>query len=88
MTDEPLFESACGMVNPAGWTSVSLETWRDRTRASVGDGEMVEIEHQPVATWAYLGEGFLGYGKYPGTRFLVDIDSVSTRVERLGGVKQ
>jgi hypothetical protein len=65
---------------------VSLETWRDRTRASVGDGEMAEIRHRPVATWLYLGEGFPEYGKYPGTRFLVDIDSVGARVERPGRV--
>jgi len=75
-------EKCCGNVSPGGWTSVSLETWRDRARASVGDGDMVEVEHRPVATWVYLGEGFPEYGKYPGTRFLIAIASVNTSVER------
>ncbi len=75
-------EKRCGNVRADGWTTVSLETWRDRARASVGEEDMVEVEHHPVATWVYLGEGFPEYGKYPGTRFLVDISSINTRVER------
>ncbi len=46
-----------------------------------GRGPTVEIDHRPEATWLYLGEGFPKYGHFPGTRFLIDIESVQTRVE-------
>lgn len=75
--DEP-----CGRVNPDGWTTVSMETSRDRTSASVGDGETAEVRHRPVATWAYFGEGFPEYGIYPGSRWLLDVGSARTRVTR------
>lgn len=75
-------EEPCGRVDASGWTAVSLETSRDRTKAGVGDGTTVEVRHRPIATWVYFGEGFPEYGKYPGTRWLLDIGSVRTRVER------
>lgn len=75
-------EAPCGPVNANGWTSVSLETWRDRTTARLGSGPSAGVRHRPVATWAYLGEAFPKYGEYRGTRFLVDIGSLRTRVER------
>lgn len=72
----------CGPISATGWTSISLETWGDRTTARSGAGPAAEVRHRPVATWAYLGEAFPKYGEYPGTRFLVDIGSLRTRVER------
>jgi len=35
----------------------------------------------PEATWVYLGEAFPSYNDFPGTRFLIDVESVETRVE-------
>lgn len=74
-------ELPCGRVNPDDWTTVSIETQSDATRACVGRGPTVEIHHRPEATWLYLGEGFPKYGHFPGTRFLIDVESVQTRVE-------
>jgi hypothetical protein len=75
-------EKPCGPVNADGWTAVSLDTWSDTTRASVDDGAEVEVEHHPEATWAYLGEGYPTYSDWPGTRFLIDVGSVRSRVVR------
>ncbi len=73
-------ETPCGPVAPDEWTPVSIETYGDITRASVGQGPTVEVHHQPEATWAYLGEAFPKYNDFPGTRLLIDIESVQTRV--------
>ncbi|GEM_PF-1058571 len=75
-------EMPCGAIGADGWTPVWLETWGDRTIARIGDGPPVEVSHHPEATWAYIGEGFPNYGQYPGTRFLLDIASLQTRVGR------
>jgi len=40
------------------------------------------VTHQPEATWLYLGDGFPKYDDWPGTRFLVDVESVRTQVQR------
>jgi hypothetical protein len=60
---------------------VSVETYGDVTRASVDEGPAVEVHHQPEATWVYLGEAFPKYNDFPGTRLLIDVNSVQTRVE-------
>ena len=73
----------CGNINKDGWTGVALETARDRTTATVDHGTPVTVRHQPVATWLYLSEGYPDYGKYPGNRWLLDVGSVQTCVERL-----
>lgn len=75
-------ERPCGLVDPSGWTAVSLETWGDRTRARVSEGAPAEVQHKPLATWAYLGEAFPAYGIYPGTTTLIDVGSLRTRVQR------
>ena len=59
----------------------ALETYSDVTSACVGGGSTAEVHHKPEATWVYLGEGFPKYNDFPGTRFLIDVDSVETRVE-------
>ncbi|NQT12477.1 MAG: exo-alpha-sialidase [Planctomycetes bacterium] len=74
-------ETPCGRVNPDGWTSVVLETYGDVTCARVGEDPAVEVHHQPEATWVYLGEAFPQYNHFPATRFLIDVESVRTRVE-------
>ena len=75
-------EKLCGRVNADGWTAVSLATWRGTTRASISDGPSVEVTHHPEATWLYLGDGFPKYDEWPGTRFLIDVESVGSRVAR------
>ena len=75
-------ERLCGPIDVSGWTAVSLETWGDRTQARVGEGAPVEVLHKPLAAWAYLGEAFPEYGRYPGTRTLIDVGSLRTRVDR------
>jgi len=69
-------EKPCGRVAPDGWTSVSIETWNETTRARASDSPAVDVEHRPEATWVYLGEGFQEHGQYPGTRFVADVKSV------------
>ena len=71
----------CGRVNSDRWTTVSIETYGGVTRARLGEGSPVEVQHQPEATWVYLGEAFPKYNDFPGTRLLVDVESVETRVE-------
>jgi hypothetical protein len=67
-------------VNPDDRTRVSVETCGDVTRASIGEGPTVEVRHQPEATWVYLGEAFPKYNDFPGTRLLIDVESVQSRV--------
>jgi hypothetical protein len=74
-------ETACGRVASEGWTTVSVETHGHVTRARVGEGSPVEAQHRPEATWVYLGEAFPKYHDFPGTRLLIDVESVATRVE-------
>ena len=74
-------ETPCGRVNPDGWTTASIETHSDVTRACIGEGSTVEVFHKPEATWVYLGEAFPQYNHFPGTRLLIDVASVQTRVK-------
>jgi len=74
-------ETPCGRVNPDGWTTMSIETYGDVTRARVGEDSTVEVHHEPEATWVYLGDAYPKYNHFPGTRFLIDVESVQTRVE-------
>ena len=74
-------ETPSGRVNSHGWTTVSIETHGDVTRASVGEGSTVEVHHKPEATWIYLGDAYPKYNHFPGTRSLLDVESVQTRVE-------
>ncbi len=75
-------EQTCGPAVANGWTVVHLETHDDRTQAWLEGGTPAEVRHRPLATWAYLGEGFPRYGVYPGNQLLVDVDSLATRVVR------
>ena len=74
-------EALCGPINADGWTPVSIETYDDVTRARVGQRPAVEVHHEPEATWIYLGEGYPEYGNFPGTRLLIEVESVRTRVD-------
>lgn len=75
-------ERPCGPVTVDGWTPVTIVTQRNTTSARIGDGPTVEVTHQPEATWVYLGNGFPKYDDFPGTRFLIDVASVRSRVTR------
>jgi hypothetical protein len=77
-------EQPCGPAAPGTWTMLNVETQNDQTRAWLDGTPPVQVRHRPIATWAYLGEGFPRYGVYPGTRLLVDIDSLGTRVDPSG----
>ena len=72
----------CGSVTGDGWTPVAIVTQRNTTSARIGDCPAVEVTHQPEATWIYLGDGFPKYGDFPGTRLVIDVASVRTRVTR------
>jgi hypothetical protein len=74
-------ETPCGRVNVDDWTTASIESWDDVTRAAVGGGPAAEVRHQPEATWVYLGDAYPEYHDFPGTRLLIDVDSVASRVE-------
>lgn len=76
----PETEVSCGRVNADGWTVASLETYGDVTRARIDEGSTVEVRHRPEATWIYLGEAFPKYSDFPGTRLLIDVGSVCSRV--------
>ena len=73
-------EKRCGPVLAEGWTCVAIETGGDATRATAGNGPSVEVAHRPEATWIYLGEGYPAYGDWPGTRLLIDVRSLRSRV--------
>jgi len=75
----------CGPITPDGWTTVTLQTWSDRTQAQLAGHSPVEVRHQPIATWAYFGEAFPHYGQRPtNARTLIDVSAVRTRVDKKG----
>jgi hypothetical protein len=71
-----------GSVRRGKWTAVSLQTSGDRTAARLADGAYSAVDHQPQATWLYLGQGYRT-GAVPGTSvLLIDVESVRTQVLR------
>lgn len=61
-------------------STLHLETAGNKTTAQLNDGTPVTIEHQPIATWLYLGDGYPDRGTPPNSSFLIDIESVRSRV--------
>ena len=76
-------EACAGAVGDDGWTRVHACSGGDTTQLRVADREPVSINHTPVATWLYLGEGYPPNGVPDGNRFLVDVASVRSRISRL-----
>lgn len=72
----------CGRINPDGWTAVTLETYGNTTRAGAGESPAVEVNHAPEATWVFLGDAYPKYNDFPGTSFLIDVESVGTCVQQ------
>ena len=74
-----------GAVSVGGWSTTGLETGADATRAWVDDEKPVTIEHPAVASWLYLGDGYPNRGTPPKSSFLIDVESVRSRVVANGG---
>ena len=72
----------CGQVRKGGWTSVVLTSGGVGSTASVEAGEPVTVKHKPVATWAYLGQGYRTGTVSSDAQFVVDVVSVRSRVIR------
>jgi hypothetical protein len=66
---------------PAGtWSEVAIRTAAGYTEASVNDGSIGRVDHQPEGTWIYLGQGYrTGRGSVEDT-FVVDVGSVESQV--------
>jgi len=75
-------EHSCGGLRQAEWNVVELLTERQRTSARLNGGDPVEVRHNPIATWLYLGHAYRT-GDIPGaSTFLIDVPSVRSRVVR------
>ncbi len=74
--------ASCGKAAPGVWHTAELSTGRETTTARVNDGAPAQVGHRPLATWLYLGEGYRT-GRIPAAnRFLIDVGSVRSKVER------
>lgn len=73
-------QRSCGRLRTGDWNLVELLTQGEQTSARLNDGSRTRVQHEPVATWLYLGQGYRT-GAIPGeSRFLVDVPSVRSRV--------
>jgi hypothetical protein len=71
-------EKDCGALRADAWNRLRLTTRGTQTTAQINDGAGQTVEHHPVGTWLYLGQGYRE-GKAGGeVRILVA--SVRTRV--------
>ena len=77
----------CGKVKRGGWTQIGVITAGDETSVTVGDGQSAGVRHQPIATWVYFGQGYRTGAIPAASRFLVDVDSVRSRVYRVSGIR-
>ena len=73
-------EESLGKITPNRWSTLHLTTQGTTTTAQLDDGNTQVVNHAPVATWLYFGEAYPDRNAPPETRFLVDINSVRTRV--------
>lgn len=73
---------ALGPVAPGRWVSVSVRSARHETSASLEGGAAATVEHEPVATWAYLGQGYRDGSIPAANRFAVDVGALRSRVSR------
>lgn len=74
-------ELVCGTYS--GWTDISVVTGGGITNVSINGGAYTTIALSPVGPMrAFLGENFYsGITEKPGAAFVVDIDSIRTKVE-------
>ncbi len=69
-----------GTVSVDEWSTLRLETSGNVTRAWLNDSRSATVEHHPVATWLYLGEGYPDHGTPTESSVVIDIGSVRSRV--------
>ena len=63
-----------------GWAQLEITTSANTTRAQLGNQTPVEVTHNPQGTWVYLGQGFRTDTLTPDDEFLIDVESVQSRV--------
>ena len=69
-----------GAAPTGSWSTLRLETAGDSTTVSLSGGKPVTIEHRPLATWLYLGEGYPDRDTPTESSVLIDVESARTRV--------
>ncbi|MEW6356306.1 MAG: exo-alpha-sialidase [Planctomycetota bacterium] len=73
-------EVPCGPLRNGEWNEAVISTVGDRMSARMNGGEWASVEHHPVATWLYVGQGYRT-GAIPSTSgFLIDLASVRSSV--------
>ncbi len=75
---------ACGSCRAGAWIDVALRSGGGESSVRLGKGDWVALDHRPMATWLYLGDGYAaGRGTVDGV-LVVDVGSVRSRVVRVG----
>ena len=69
-----------GKIAPDRWSTLRLATQGTTTTAQIDDAKHSIVQHDPVATWLYLGEAYPDRNAPPKSRFLIDIESLRTRI--------
>lgn len=75
-------EREVGSIVPGDWLAVTVRTGGEQTSAQCGDGPRVEVAHRPLATWAYIGQGFRDGSVPAGSAFALDVGACRSRVVR------
>jgi hypothetical protein len=71
---------SCGKISHVGWAQLQITTFANTTRAQLGNQTPVEVTHNPRGTWVYLGQGYQISMLTPDDQFVIDIESVQSRV--------
>ena len=74
----------CGRIAPGAWNTAELASGGEETSVKLNGGPPAVVKHRPVATWLYLGQGYRTGNIPAASRFLIDIASVRSKVERAG----
>jgi len=70
----------CGTLPTGTWASLDIITAADKTRVQLGDQPPAEITHTPRGTWIYLGQGYRTEKSTYNDRFVIDVNSVQSKV--------
>jgi hypothetical protein len=71
-----------GRVLPNTWFEVTVHSSQGQTSAQLEKGVSVSVEHRPVATWAYIGQGYRDGAGPANSRFALDVGALRSRVTR------
>jgi hypothetical protein len=71
-----------GRVAPDTWFEVTVSSGCEQTTAQLGRAASVAVEHRPLATWAYIGQGYHDGSVPADSRFVLDIGALRSRVTR------